>query len=86
MITSATYKATVDGDLCIKMADLLNEDKAPEFMKKNKLPLQSYYECRRVLQDIWRNGYSETINDNVSKIFEKQGFTVSECGIGFKIA
>ena len=86
MIKSATYGVTVDGDLCMKMVKILDEDKAPIFMKKNKLPLESYYECRRVLSDIWRNGFAETINDSVAKVYEKNGFTVTESGIGFKIA
>jgi len=86
MIKSATYGATVDGDLCMKMVKILDVDKAPAFMKKNKLPLASYDECRMVLSDIWHNGFAETINTNVMNIYKKNGFTVTECGIGWKIA
>ena len=86
MIKSATYGVTVDGDLCMKMAKILNEDKAPAFMKKNKLPLESYYECRMVLSDIWHNGFAETISTSVMNVYKKNGFTVTECGVGWKIA
>ena len=86
MIKSATYVNTVDGDLCMKMVKILDEDKAPVFMKKNKLPLESYYECRTVLLDIWNNGFAETINTNVMNIYKNNGFTISECGVGWKIA
>lgn len=86
MIKSATYGVTVDGNLCMKMAKILDEDKAPAFMKKNSLPLDSYYECRRILSDIWHNSFAETINESAMNIFKKNGFTIAECGIGWKVA
>jgi hypothetical protein len=87
MITSATYKKTIDGEHCQKLAADMKND-TPAFMRKNKLHLEGYRTLETCLYELWHKAETKTFQSDVAEVFRKYGFNVAldEHGINYHIA
>jgi hypothetical protein len=89
MITSASYKKTVDGDHCIAMSKSINSGDyfGVDFIKKHKLTIHEFQVIQSLVVDLWKNAEAKTIHQKVADIFKSYGFTVtmSEDGINYNI-
>lgn len=55
-------------------------------LKRNKLTLTEHDELFRVLMELYKQGYSETIMEGVKNWMVKNGARAIEEGIGWKIS
>jgi len=73
---------TVNGEACANLKNFLEEH-----MEKGnkKITLAVFDDLWIGLQQLWENATTETISDNAKIIYEKMGFSVFPCGIGWKV-
>lgn len=55
-------------------------------LKRNKLTLAEYNDLCSAFNDLVERQEAETISERVAKWYKKQGFDVTEKGIGYKIS
>ena len=56
-------------------------------LRKAKLSVTDYWECRRLMPLLGAIGNSEeTVYSKAAAFFKSFGYTVEECGLGFKIS
>ena len=55
-------------------------------LRKYNVSLYDAEDARSVYNEICTHCEGTTLCGNVAKLFEKYGFNVSECGIGFRIS
>jgi hypothetical protein len=76
MIKSASYKKTVDGEKCQKIAKDITENEQ-KFIRDNKLSLNDFFSIELCLRELWQNAKTKTFITSIANTFKKYGFTVT---------
>lgn len=78
------FGETVNGEACRKLADDMQDGST--FIKKQRIPLATFHSLYFGLCEIWKNGRTETINEQAASIYKKYGFIVEPHGIGWSVS
>jgi len=78
------FGETVRSDACLDLVQGLKY--GAEFLRKHKTVPYVHFEMCDGLRELWKQGRTTTINEQVARIYRTYGFDVEEQGIGWAIS